>query len=181
MPTTTTAAAGTVTFGATVIDRRVLDRVRLVQDGCLGVGGLFGDALFRFGRLVLGSLLDVHLGAQGLDGFAELLTRLGDVRLNFVDSRVGPGFRTSGFRLAHWRASFTSLMSALTLSALSVTGGVISSACLRLNSAAIPAATNKTTATMTAAAQTGRTSANAATAAAIKRGQPEYGQQTRPR
>ena len=70
-------------------------------------------------------------------------------------------------------------MSALTLSTLSVAGGAISAACLRLNSAAMPAAMNSTTATMTAAAHTGRTSASAATAAAIKGHQAEDCQQTR--
>ena len=104
----------------------MLQRVGLVQDTFLGLGGL-----------LLCSFLHVHLGRQGLDGFAELLARLLNVGLEFVDIGIGG---PDELGLAHpWRASFTSLMSALTLSTLSVAGGAISSACFRLRSAAMPA------------------------------------------
>src|SRR5690349_3647653 len=111
---------------ATVIDRRVLHRVRLLHHGFLGVG-----------RLVLGSLLDVHLGRQRLDGLTEILARLLDVGLDLVDAGVRAGFGTGALGLAHDRASFTSLMSALTLSTLALGGGPTSAACLRLSRAAM--------------------------------------------
>src|SRR5689334_164512 len=115
------------------------------------------DEVPGFGGLLLRAGFHIHLGRQGADGIAQFLARLLDVRADLVDPCVGTRFRPSVFGLAHERASFTSWMSALTLSTLTFGGGPTSVACLRPSSAAIPATTNSTAATITAAAHTGST------------------------